>query len=53
MNKQLETELTAALEQLRNAAVPLTDAQVRQMIDGLKELAAKIVAWNLEGDLPW
>ena len=53
MNRQLEIELTAALQQLRNAAVPLTDAQVHRMIGEIKQLAAKVVAWNLEGDLPW
>ena len=44
MNRQLEMELSAALQGLGNTAVPMTDAQVREMIDEIRALTAKLAA---------
>lgn len=43
MDKQLKREVDDALRGLGNAAVPLTDAQVRDLIARLEELRRRIV----------
>ncbi len=48
MDKKLDQELRQVLEDLRNTAVPMTDAQVRLMIDELRALIARIVRWRTE-----
>jgi hypothetical protein len=43
MNKQLKTELDTALRDVGNAAVPLADDRVREVITGLRELQRRII----------
>jgi hypothetical protein len=46
MNKQLKTELDTALRDVGNAAVPLADDRVREVIAGLRMLQRRIVEWG-------
>jgi hypothetical protein len=39
MNKQLKTELDTALRDVGNAAVPLADDRVREVIAGLQTIS--------------
>ena len=43
MDKALKRELDQALQDLGNTAVPMTDAQVRDLIGRLQELRRRIV----------
>jgi hypothetical protein len=43
MNKQLKTELDTALRDVGNAAEPLADDRVREVIAGLRMLQRRIV----------
>ena len=43
MDKALKRELDQALQDLGNTAVPMTDAQVRDLIARLQELRRRIV----------
>ena len=46
MNKQLKTELDTALRDVGNAAVPLADDRVREVIARLRMLQRRIVEWG-------
>jgi hypothetical protein len=51
MNKQLKLELDKALQGVGNAAVPMTDAQVRDLIGRLEELRRTLVKWGRRNNL--
>jgi hypothetical protein len=46
MDKQLKVELDKALQDVGNAAVPMTDEQVRDLTRRLKELQHVLVEWG-------
>ena len=47
MNKALKTELDKALQDVGNAALPLADDRVHELIGELEKLRDRIVAWGL------
>lgn len=50
MDRKLKLELDQALQDVRNAAVPLADDRVRDVIAGLQAIQRSIVEWGLKNN---